>query len=36
MPGKSIDQTQFQRILTRNVALPLVVGVVSALACAGT
>ena len=31
MPGKSIDQTQFQRILTRNVALPLVVGVVSAL-----
>ncbi|WP_332848176.1 response regulator [Massilia sp. S19_KUP03_FR1] len=35
MPGKSIDQTQFQRILTRNVALPLVVGVMSALVFVG-
>jgi signal transduction histidine kinase/DNA-binding response OmpR family regulator/CHASE3 domain sensor protein len=35
MPGKSIDQTQFQRILTRNVALPLAVGVMSALVFVG-
>jgi signal transduction histidine kinase/DNA-binding response OmpR family regulator/CHASE3 domain sensor protein len=35
MPGKSIDQTQFQRILTRNVALPLAVGVLSALVFVG-
>ncbi|MDQ2818900.1 MAG: response regulator [Pseudomonadota bacterium] len=30
MPGKSIDQIQFQKILSRNVALPLGVGVLSA------
>ena len=35
MPGKSIDQTQFQRILTRNVALPLAVGVLSAAVFVG-
>jgi signal transduction histidine kinase/DNA-binding response OmpR family regulator/CHASE3 domain sensor protein len=35
MPGKSIDQTQFQRILTRNVAMPLAVGVLSALVFVG-
>jgi CheY-like chemotaxis protein/CHASE3 domain sensor protein len=35
MPGKSIDQTQFQRILTRNVAMPLAVGVLSAAVFVG-
>ena len=30
MPGKSIDQTQFKKILTRNIAMPLAVGVLSA------
>jgi signal transduction histidine kinase/CheY-like chemotaxis protein/CHASE3 domain sensor protein len=35
MPGKSIDQTQFQRILTRNVALPLAVSVLSAAVFVG-
>jgi signal transduction histidine kinase/CheY-like chemotaxis protein/CHASE3 domain sensor protein len=35
MPGKSIDQTQFQQILTRNVALPLAVGVLSAAVFVG-
>jgi signal transduction histidine kinase/CheY-like chemotaxis protein/CHASE3 domain sensor protein len=35
MPGTSIDSTQFRRILARNVALPLGMGVLSALVFVG-
>ena len=35
MPGTSIDSTQFRRILSRNVALPLGMGVLSALVFVG-
>lgn len=35
MPGTSIDSTQFRRILSRNVAMPLGMGVLSALVFVG-
>jgi CheY-like chemotaxis protein len=35
MPGSSIDSTQFRRILSRNVAMPLGMGVLSALVFVG-
>ena len=35
MPGTSIDSTQFRQILTRNVAMPLAMGVLSALVFVG-
>jgi len=35
MPGTSIDSNQFRRILTRNVAMPLGMGVLSALVFVG-
>src|ERR1041385_3170403 len=35
MPGSSIDKDQFRRILARNVAIPLGMGVLSALVFVG-
>jgi len=35
MPGTSIDSTQFRRILSRNIAMPLGMGVLSALVFVG-